>query len=157
MIIFITAMISYVCARIEFIKPMKKAVFLVVCAVLLIVMTVHLSSCTKRDITNPPGVIFNQVAGYVYSDTIVPRGSTISIWVYANKIGVNDYLASGNIMRSLNGGPDSTLSSMTFAESQFSEVYSYQLGDSGNSYKYIFSFSNQNGVSTSDSLTIKTD
>jgi hypothetical protein len=136
---------------------MKKAVFLIICSVLLIIVTVHLSSCTKRDITNPPGVIFNQVSGYVYSDTVVPRGSSVSIWVYANKIGVNDYLAAGTIMRSLNGSPDSILSSMKFASSQFSEIYSYQLGDSGNSYKYVFSFANQNGVSTSDSLTIKTN
>jgi len=136
---------------------MKKAVFFIFCSVLSIVLTIHLSSCTKRDITNPPGVYFNQVAGYIYEDSVVSRYSTVSIWVGANKIGVNDYLASGSIMRSINGGPDTTISSMSFVESQFSEIYSYALGDSGNRYKYIFTFSNQNGVSTSDSVTLTTN
>lgn len=157
MIIFITATKSYVCALIEFYKPMKKAVIFILCSVLVVVLTVQLSSCSKRDITNPPGVFLNQVAGYIYEDTVVPRGTVASIWVYANKIGVNDYLASATIMRSINGGPDTTLASMKFVETQFSEIYSYQLGDSGNSYKYIFTFYNQNGVGSSDSVTISTN
>jgi hypothetical protein len=157
LIVFITEAISYVCARIEFYKIMRKTLLPVICILLLTTAIVYLSSCSKRDITNPPGLVFNQASGYIYSDTIVARGSTISIWVYANKIGLNDYLASATIMRSLNGSPDSIISSMRFAESQFSEAYSYQLGDSGNSYKYVFTFANQNGATTSDSLTVKTN
>ncbi len=136
---------------------MRKTVFFTFCAVLLIALTVQLSSCSKRDISNPPGVSFYQVSGYVYGDTVLPKGSIAYIWVYANKIGVNDYLASGSIVRSINGGPDTTLSTMKFVASQFSEIYSYQLGDSGNRYKYIFTFGNQNGVTTSDSVTITTN
>jgi hypothetical protein len=157
LIIFKTGTKSYVCALIELPKPMKKAVFFICCSVLLIAVTIHLSSCSKRDITNPPGVFFNQVAGYIYEDSIVPRYSDVSIWVGANKIGVNDYLAGGTITRSINGGPDTTLATMKFVESTFSEIYSYQLGGSGLVYKYTFSFFNQNGVVTSDSLLITTD
>lgn len=136
---------------------MKKVVFFISCAVLLLTLTAQLSSCTKRDITNPPGVFFNNISGYVYADTILPAGSIAYIWVYANKIGVNDYLASGTIARSINGSPDSIITSMKFVESQFSEIYSYQLGDAGNKYKYVFTFYNQNGVSTSDSVTVTTN
>lgn len=136
---------------------MKKAVFFIFCSALMIAVMVQLSSCSKRDITNPPGVFFDQVSGYVFEDTVLPRGSIAYIWVSANKIGVNDYLASGSIMQSINGSPDSTITSMKFVSTQFSEVYSYQLGDSGNRYKYVFTFTNENAVSTSDSVTITTN
>ena len=136
---------------------MKKAVFFIFCPVLLIALIVQLSSCSKRDLTNPPGVLFNQVSGYVYSDTTLPQGTVAYIWVTANKIGVNDYLASGSISRSINGSPDSIITSMKFVESTFSEIYSYQLGPAGNKYKYVFTFFNQLGVGTSDSVTITTN
>ena len=136
---------------------MKKAVFFILCSVLLITLTVQLSSCSKKDITNPPRVSFNQVSGYIYSDTILARGSIATIWVYATKMGVNDILESGSIVRSINGGPDTTLNAMRFISTQYSQFYSYQLGDSGNRYKYVFTFTNQNGVSNSDSLTITTN
>ena len=142
---------------IESFKPMKKAVFFIFCSVLLISLSVQLSSCSKKDQTNPPGVGFNVINGYIYSDTTLARGSIATIWVYANKLGINDVLDSGVIKRSINGGPDTTLQTMKFVETQFSQFYSYQLGDSGNRYKYIFTFFNQNKVSGSDSLTITTN
>jgi len=136
---------------------MKKVVFFILCSALLIVMTAHLSSCSKRDQTNPPGVGFEVGTGFVSADTTVYRNSIAAIWVYANKLGINDLLDSGNIKRSINGGPDTTLTSMKFVAAQFNQFYSYQLGDSGNRYKYIFTFYNQNGVSGSDSVTITTN
>jgi len=136
---------------------MKKAVFFIFCFAVLLAFTAQLSSCTKRDISNPPGVYFYNITGYVSADTILPAGSIAYIYVHANKIGVNDYLASATIARSINGSPDSIISSMKFVERQFNEIYSYQLGAAGNKYKYVFSFSNQNGVSASDSVTITTN
>lgn len=136
---------------------MRKAVFFIFCPALLIALIVHLSSCSKRDITNPPEVFLNQVAGYIYEDSVVPRGSVVSMWIYANKVGVNDYLDSGYIQRSINNGPDTTLAVFKFASTYYSEVYSYQLGDSGNAYKYTFTFFNENRVSGRDSVVITTD
>ena len=136
---------------------MKKAVIYTVCFGLLVALTMQLSSCSKKDITNPPGVGFNVVDGYISSDTILYRHTIATIWVYANKLGVNDLLDSGNIKRSYNGGPDTVINSMKFVSTGFSQFYSYQLGDSGNTYKYIFTFYNQNNVSGSDSLTITTN
>jgi hypothetical protein len=136
---------------------MKKALLFSFCFVVLVVLTAQLSSCTKRDITNPPGVGFNNITGYIYEDTVLYRNSIASIWVYANKLGVEDLLEGGSIQRSINGGPDTTLVSMKFISTQFTQFYAFQLGDSGNRYKYIFTFYNQNGVSGSDSLTITTN
>lgn len=142
---------------IEFDRTMNKAVFFVFYSVLLITLSVQLSSCTKRDETNPPGVGFISEPGYVSDDTTLYRYSVATIWVQANKLGVVDVLDSGNIKRSINGGPDTLLTSMKFVSTQFTQYYGYQLGDSGNSYKYIFTFYNQNGVSGSDSVIITTN
>ena len=136
---------------------MKKIVSLTFCFSLLVALTIQLSSCTKRDITNPPGVGINVYTGFISTDTTLYRNSPINIWVYANKLGVEDLLEGGSIQRSINGGPDTTLLAMKFISTQFSQFYAFQLGDSGNRYKYIFSFYNQNGVSGSDSLTITTN
>jgi hypothetical protein len=135
---------------------MNKAVFFIGCCALLIGLIVHLSSCKKKDETNPPGVGFIYEPGYVYDDTTLPANSIATIWVYANKLGVVDLLDSGTIQRSVNGGPDTVLQTMTFNSTTFSQVYSYQLGAAGNSYKYIFTFFNQNKVGGSDSVIITT-
>jgi hypothetical protein len=148
---------GYVCRLIELSIIMKKAVFVVLGFALFIVLSVQLSSCSKRDVTNPPGVSFITTQGYIYDDTTVYRNSIATIWVQANKLGVDDVLDSGIIQRSINGGPDTTLATMRFISTQFSQFYSYQLGDSGNRYKYIFTFFNQNNVSGSDSVTVTTN
>jgi len=136
---------------------MKKTVLLTFCFCLLVALIAQLSSCSKRDITNPPGVGFTVYTGYISADTTLYRNSVANIWVYANKLGVEDLLEGGSIKRSINGGPDTTLVTMQFISTQFSQFYAFQLGDSGNRYKYIFSFYNQNGVSGSDSLTVTTN
>ena len=136
---------------------MKKAIVFTCCSLLLIALIVQLSSCTKKDQTNPPGVGFVAQPGYVYGDTTLYRHSIATIWVYANKLGIVDLLDSGTIQRSISGGPDTLLQTMTFNSTTFNQAYSYQLGDSGNSYKYIFTFFNQNRVSGSDSVTITTN
>jgi hypothetical protein len=136
---------------------MKKPVFFILGALLLVTLTVYLSSCTKRDQTNPPGVGFYPGTGYITEDTTVYRYSIATMYVYANKLGVIDLLDSGVIQRSINGGPDTVLQTMTLNSTQFTQFYSYQLGDSGNKYKYIFTFFNQNKVGGSDSVTITTD
>ena len=136
---------------------MNKAVFFIGCLLLLATLTCYLSSCKTRNETNPPGVSFVSSPGYVSDDTVLYRNSIASIWVHANKLGVIDLLDSGTIQRSINGGPDTLLQAMRFTSTQFSQVYSYQLGDSGNSYKYIFTFFNQNKVGGSDSLIITTN
>jgi len=136
---------------------MNKAVFFIVCSLLLVALTAGLSSCSKKDQTNPPGVGFISGTGYISDDTTLYRNSIATIYVYANKLGVVDLLDSGTIQRSINGGPDTLLQTMTFNSTTFAQYYSYQLGDSGNSYKYIFTFFNQNKVGGSDSLTVTTD
>src|ERR1700761_167084 len=98
---------------------MRKTVFFAICSALLVMLTVQMSSCSKRDITNPPGVYFEIEDGYVYSDTVLPRNSIASIWVYATKMGVNDLIESGTIQRSINGGPDTTLNNMKIVTSEF--------------------------------------
>jgi hypothetical protein len=135
---------------------MNRTAFFIVCSALMITLTGYLSSCKTRDETNPPGVGFVSEAGYVSDDTTLPANSVATIWVYANKLGVVDLLDSATIQTSVNGGPDSILQTMRFNSTQFSQYYSYQLGAAGNSYKYIFTFFNQNKVGGSDSLTITT-
>ena len=135
---------------------MNKTVFFIGCLLLLVTLTGYLSSCKTRDETNPPGVGFISEPGYVSDDTTLPANSIATILVYANKLGVIDLLDSGTIQRSVNGGPDTVLQTMRFTSTQFSQYYSYQLGAAGNSYKYIFTFFNQNMVGGSDSVIITT-
>lgn len=111
------------------------------------------SSC-KKEGTNPPVITFSQSEGYVYEDTALYHGTTFTFWVFATKMGTSDLVESGKITRSINGGPDTVLQSMSFVQSQFSQYYSYVARDSGTIEKYTFTFANQNGASSSSSITI---
>jgi hypothetical protein len=79
MYFFITATIGYVCGLIELFITMKKAVFFIFCPALLIALIVQLSSCTKKDQTNPPGVSFVNASGYIAKDTALYRNSIATI------------------------------------------------------------------------------
>jgi hypothetical protein len=114
------------------------------------------SSCGNKNLTNPPLVYLVNNPGYLVDDTILAHGTTFSVWVYASKRGLDDLLETGQIVRSVNGGPDSTLGSMKFVATLFSQIYSYQAGDSGTTTRYTFIFGNQNGVVDSTSINIGT-
>jgi hypothetical protein len=142
----------YVCARVMT-KSMKHRAAYVIILGCLLILVFSISSCKVKE-SNPPVVQLNALTGFVYEDTTLVHGTTFGIWVYAYRDGVNDLLESGKISRSINSGPDSTLQSMTIVTSQFSQIYSYIAGDSGNVERYIFTFANQNGVADSATVTI---
>ena len=133
---------------------MSRSDFVVVVVVLLTGIMVYFSSCKVRNETNPPEVSFINNVGFVYADTTLYRGTNFTIWVFATKAGLNDLLESGKITRRINNGPDTTLTTFTFVSTQFSQYYSYILGDSGTATTYTFTFGNENGVTTSDSVKI---
>jgi hypothetical protein len=115
--------------------------------------TIIVSSCNKPS-TNPPVITFSNTVGYICEDTTLYRGTNYTFWVYATKNGGDDLVESGKISRSVNGGPDSVLQTMSFVTTQFSQYYSYNAADSGTVAKYTFTFGNQNGLTSSASIKI---
>lgn len=112
-----------------------------------------LPSC-KQGGSNPPTVQLFNGTGYVYEDTTLAHGTLFTISVYATKMGVDDLLESGKITRSINGGPDSVLQDIKIVTTQFNQFYSYIAGDSGNTERYTFTFSNQNGLTNSATVKV---
>ncbi len=132
---------------------MKKTLSIISGCIFAVAVIFNLFSCKVKE-SSPPTVAFYQVAGYVSADTTLYRHTIFPIWVVASKDGVGDLVETGTITRSINGGPDSTLQTMNFVMSQFSYIYSYKAGDSGDVTKYTFTFGNEKGVTGSNSIVI---
>ena len=132
---------------------MTKSLISVIVIVVLAGIVFNFSSCKQSGGSAPVVKFFNAV-GDVYEDTALVHGTTFVISVYATKMGVDDLLESGKITRSINGGPDSTLQTMTFVGTQFNNFYSYNAGDSGNTERYTFTFANQKGQTGSATVKI---
>lgn len=132
---------------------MKKAIVSTLVGLAITVSMINLTSCGKET-TTPPTIAFVAGSGNVAKDTSLYRGTTFRLAINAYKTGPNDLLTSCKIYRSINGGADSTIQEMNFVTQSFSNFYSYQAGDSGTIERYTFTIAEQNGLSSSVSVTI---
>jgi hypothetical protein len=133
---------------------MNKTVVFIAGSMVLVFMLLHTTGC-KVNLSNPPIVIIDTIAGYVYDDTTIAQNTTFSVYITALRDGNNDLLETGSISHSVNGGPDSVIQKMTFASTQFFQYYSYVTGKAGNTERFKFTFGNENGQTSSASITIK--
>jgi len=148
---FISRRKNYVCTVTN--HFIKKVVFATLIITGGLVTMFNMSSCQKTDIT-PPYVFFDTATGYIGVDTALPHGTIFTLYVTAEEAGMDQLLTTGTILRSVNGGPDSVLQTMSLATQQFNQFYSYVAGPTGTRQKYIFSFGQLNGLTGSDSITI---
>jgi hypothetical protein len=112
-----------------------------------------ISSCDGEKNTAPT-IVFREGSAYVYKDTALVHGTIFNIGINASKTGTDGLLSSCKILRSTNGGADSTLQDISIITQYFTHYYSYTAGDSGNTERYTFQITKNDGLSNSVSLTV---
>ncbi|MBS1781115.1 MAG: hypothetical protein JST70_17445 [Bacteroidetes bacterium] len=127
---------------------------------LLLVACLCFSSCKKEeDEGKLPNISFKTDAGYTSGDATVAKNTAVKIGIVASKAEDNDLLTKFTIVRSVNGGADSTMYTEDLAGSK-GDNYSYDLSTStttAQSEKYTFSVVNKDGLINKVSLTLNVE
>lgn len=140
---------------------MKRQAYL--CSVYLVALALlfYLSACSKSG-NSAPTIMFNSTPASPYADTVlVYRNTTLAqgthfyVSLAVSKSGESETLNNAIFSKSVNGKPDSVFQQFTLTGAYFYGQYFFTAGDSGNTEKYIFTFSQTNGLMTSDSIVIK--
>lgn len=117
-----------------------------------------LASCEK-DAGKLPNISFNSGAGYISSNTTVPKGSPIKIGIIASKAEDKDVLKKFNVTQTLNGTKSTLYDIELYSSNQDNYNYTFeQTMDTvaGKSVNYIFTVTNRDGLTNNVSLTVTT-
>ncbi len=132
---------------------MKKIVSVLTVSVVALVALVQFSSCGGEKST-PPTIVFRVGTGYVSVDTAIVHGEVFNVGINASKTGTEGILTNCTIARSVNGAADSVLQNIDITTQYFTNYYSYRAGDSGNTEKYTFTVTKNDGLQNSVSVTV---
>ena len=132
---------------------MKKIVSVVTVSVIALVALVQFSSCGGEKSTVPT-IAFREGSAYVYKDTAIVQGTVFNVGINASKTGTEGILTNCKIDRSINGAPDSTIQNIVITTQYFTQYFSYRTGDSGNTEKYTFTVTKNDGLQNSVSVTV---
>ncbi len=115
------------------------------------------TSC-EEDEANELSISFYKANGYVYSDTTVSAGSSITIGVRAKTSKPTDPLIRFIVTGSVNGGTVKQLYYEDINTAEYDHDFKVTLDSTqGLDYKFIFTIINKDGLTAQKSLHVKTE
>ncbi|MBD0333822.1 MAG: hypothetical protein ICV66_14345 [Chitinophagaceae bacterium] len=124
--------------------------------IISITSSLFFSSCEK-DKMIPPELNFTTGSGYVSADTGLAVSTEFKIGVVAKRTEANDDLKTFTVTQSYDGGPETTVESITIPAAQaaeFTKEYTFTTRNVTGTEKYTFTVTNRDGLITTKSVTI---